>query len=169
MTHLVAVMHLFEEPEFWVLVAVIILVVLVWKPVKRAVVGGLDARATRIRDELAAASALREEAERALAGYQQKEREAAAEAEAIIAHARAEAQRIAAQSAHDLDQLLRRRQQLAEERIAQEEARALAEIRSLAVDIAIAAARRVIAAELDQQRGAALIDGAIAALPHQLQ
>ncbi|MGH7046173.1 MAG: F0F1 ATP synthase subunit B [Stellaceae bacterium] len=169
MTYLLAVTHLLKEPEFWVLVAVIVLIVLVWKPVKRAVVGGLDARATRIRDELAAASNLRAEAERALTGYQQKKREAAAEAEAIIAHARAEAQRIATQSAHDLDQLLRRRQQLAEERIAQEEARALAEIRALAVDIAIAAARQVIATELDAERGAALIDGAIAALPHQLQ
>ncbi len=63
---------------------------------------------------------------------------------------------------------MRRRRRLAEERIAQEEARALAEIRAVAVDIAIAAARRVIAADLDRERGAVLIDAAIAALGHQL-
>jgi F-type H+-transporting ATPase subunit b len=64
---------------------------------------------------------------------------------------------------------VRRRQRLAEERIAQEQARAVAEIRSVTVDVAVAAARKVIAAELDPQRGAALIDAAISELPNQLQ
>jgi F-type H+-transporting ATPase subunit b len=58
---------------------------------------------------------------------------------------------------------------LAAERIAQDQAKALAEIRAVAVDVAIAAARRAIAAELDAARGSALIDSAIAALPQQLQ
>ena len=161
--------HLFKEPEFWVLVAVLVFIAIVWKPVRRSLLGGLDARATRIREELEAARNLREEAERTLAAYQQKQREGAAEAEAIVAHARAEAERIAAQTARDLEEMLQRRRRLAEERIAQEEAKAVAEIRSVTVDLAISAARQVIAAELDEARGAALIDTAIAALPHQLQ
>ena len=57
---------------------------------------------------------------------------------------------------------------MAEDRIAQEEAKALSEIRALAVDVAISAARQVIVSELDEKRGAAVIDAAIAALPHQL-
>lgn len=161
--------HLLRDPEFWVLVAVVVFIVIVWKPGRRSLLGGLDARAVRIRDELDAARNLREEAERALTAYQQKEREAAAEAEAIIAHARAEAERLAAQSARDLEDMLERRRRLAEERIAQEQAKALAEVRAIAVDVAISAARRVIAAELSEERGAALIDAGIAALPHQLQ
>ncbi|HEY3912451.1 MAG TPA: F0F1 ATP synthase subunit B [Stellaceae bacterium] len=161
--------HLFRDPEFWVLVAVVMFIIIVWKPGRRSLLGGLDARATRIGDELDAARNLREEAERALAACQQKERAAAAEAEAIVAHARAEAERIAAQSARDLEDLLQRRQRLAEERIAQEQANAVAEIRSVVVDVAISAARRVIAAELGNEQGAALIDAGIAALPHQLQ
>ena len=162
-------MPLFEDPEFWVLLAVIVFVIGVWRPARRAIVGGLDARAARIRDELAAAQRLREEAERALAAYQKLEREAAAEAEAILAHARDEAERIAAQAARNLEETLARRRRLAEERIAQEEVRALAEIRAVTVDVAISAARQVIVAELDERRGAALIDAAIAALPQQLQ
>ena len=93
----------------------------------------------------------------------------AEEAEAIIAHAKTEAERLAAQSAHDLEEMLRRRHRLAEERIAQEEAKALAEIRAVTVDVAISAARQVIAAEIDERRGGALIDTVIAALPNQLQ
>lgn len=158
-----------RDPEFWVLVAVLVFIAIVWKPAKRSLIGGLDARAARISEELDTARNLREEAQRALASYQRREREAAAEAEQIIAHARAEAERMAAQSARDLEEALARRGRLAEERIAQAEAKAVAEIRAVAVDVATAAARRIVAAELDDERGAALIDAAIAALPHQLQ
>jgi F-type H+-transporting ATPase subunit b len=160
--------HLFGDPEFWVLLAVVIFLIVVWKPMRRAVVGALDSRAERIRQELDAARNLRDEAQRALAAYQRQQQEGAAEAQAIIAHAKEEAERIAAQSLRDLEEALRRRQQLAQERIAQEEAKALAEIRAIAVDVAIAASRQAIAASLDERRGAALIDDAIAALPRQL-
>ena len=161
-------MHLFAEPEVWVLLAVVVFLIGVWKPARRVILGGLDARAARIRAELETARRLRDEAQEALAGYQKQQREAAAEAEAIIAHARAEAERIAAQAARNLEETLERRQQLAKERIAQEEAKALSEIRAVTVDVAIAAARQVIVAELDEGRGAALIDTAIADLPRQL-
>ncbi len=160
-------MPLLEDPEFWVVLAVVIFAIGVWKPARRAILGGLDARAARIRDELAAAQRLREEAERMLETYQQQR--AAAEAEAILAHARDEAERVAAQAARNLEETLARRRRLAEERIAQEEAKALAEIRTITVDVAISAARQVITAELDEKRGAALIDAAIAGLPQQLQ
>src|SRR5258707_15341217 len=101
--------------EFWVLVAAVIFVAMVFKPVGRALTGGLDARAARIRGELDEARRLREEAERLVAEYRAKQQEAAAEAEAIVAHAKAEAERIAAQGARDLEQALERRQRMAEE------------------------------------------------------
>src|SRR5271169_4293193 len=161
-----AIIH---DPEFWLTIAVLIFIGIVWRPAKRLLIGGLDARATRIRQELDAARSLREEAERTLAAYQLKQREGVAEAEAIIAHAKAEAERIAAQAARNLEETLERRRRLAQERIAQEEAKALAEIRAVTVDVAISAARQVIVAELDENHGAALIDAAIAALPQQLR
>jgi F-type H+-transporting ATPase subunit b len=160
--------HLFADAEFWVLLAVAIFLIVVWKPVRRSMVTTLDGRALRIREELGAAANLREEAQQALAAYQRRQQEAAAEAAQIVSHAKEEAERIAAQSMRDLEEALRRRQALAQERIAQEEAKALAEIRAIAVDVAISAARQVIAASLDEKRGAALIDDAIAELPRQL-
>jgi F-type H+-transporting ATPase subunit b len=160
---------LLHDHHFWVLVSMAIFVVLVWKPATRVITEALDGRAARIRSELDEARKLRDEAEQMLADYQRQEREAAASAQAIIAHAREEAERIAVQAAHDLEQSLARRQRLAEERIAQAESRALDEIRSVAVDTAIAAARDVIVAEIDEQRGGALIDSAIAALPQRLR
>ena len=161
-------MHLFAEPEVWVLLAVVVFLIGVWKPARRVIFGGVDARASRIRDELETARRLRDEAQEALAGYQKQQREAAAEAEAILAHARTEAEHIAAQAARNLEETLERRQRLAKEQIAQEEAKALAEIRAITVDVAISAARQAIVAELDERRGAALIDAAIGELPQQL-
>jgi len=88
--------HLFSDPEFYVLLAVAIFLVVVWKPMRRAIVGALDSRAERIRQELDAARNLRDEAQQALAAYQRQQQEGAAEAQAIIAHAKEEAERIAA-------------------------------------------------------------------------
>jgi F-type H+-transporting ATPase subunit b len=162
-------MHIFADPEFWVLVAAVIFVAAIWTPVRKSLIGTLDERAARIRAELDEARRLREEAQLLLAQYEQRQRAAAAEAEAIILHAREEAERIAAQSARDLDEALVRRKRLAEERIAQAEQKALVEIRAVAVDVAIGAAREVIQSQIDEERGAALLDAAIAALPQRLR
>jgi F-type H+-transporting ATPase subunit b len=162
-------MEFLHEAEFWVLVAAVIFVAAVFRPARRALVGGLDARSARIRAELDEARRLREDAERLVAEYRAKEREAVAEAEAIVAHAKQEAERIAVQGARDLEQAMMRRQQLAEERIAQAEAKAVAEVRAVAVEVAIAAARDVIVDAIDQQRGAAMLDAAIMALPQRLR
>ena len=110
-------MGFLHEAEFWFAISVLIFVALLWKPAKRFFIGGLDARATRIREELAAARDLREEAERTLAALRVRERETAAEAEQILAHAKAEAERIAADSARAMQEALRRRQRLLANRV----------------------------------------------------
>jgi F-type H+-transporting ATPase subunit b len=160
--------HFMHDPEFWVLVAGIIFVAVVWRPAKKGIVEALDGRSARIRSELDEAEKLRQEAERLLAEYRAKQKAALDEAQAIIAHARDEAARVAAQGARDLETALERRRRLAEERIAQAEAKAVAEIRAAAVDVAIAAARDVITGSLDDRGRAALIDTAIQALPQGL-
>src|SRR5690242_6463421 len=137
--------ELLHDHHFWVLISLVILIALIWKPAARSITSALDERAVRIRNELDEARRLRDEAEQLLADYLRREHEAAAEAEAIVTHARQEAERLAAQAARDLDQSLVRRQRLAEERIAQAEARATAEVRGAAIDTTIAAAREVIA------------------------
>jgi F-type H+-transporting ATPase subunit b len=160
---------LLHEPEFWYLVAALILVGGLWKRARQALYASLDSRAERIRAELDEASNLRAAAQATLAEYQLKQRDAAQEARAIIEHAEAEAARLKAQTARDLDAALARRRQLMQERIAQAEQQARTEIRALAVDLAIAAAREVIRDGLDDARRAVLVDAAITQLPQQLR
>jgi F-type H+-transporting ATPase subunit b len=160
--------ELFHDPEFWVLVAFLIVVIGGVIKVGPSIGKALDDRAERIKTELDEAQRLREDAQKTLAEYQRKQRDALREAEAIIAHAKSEAERIGHQAALDLEAALERRTRQAEEKIAQEEAKALADVRNTAVEIAIAAARQIIAEQLDSRAGGALIDQAIAALPQRL-
>jgi F-type H+-transporting ATPase subunit b len=161
-------MELFHDPEFWVLVAFLIVVIGGFIKVGPSIGKSLDDRAERIKTELDEAQRLREDAERTLAEFQRKQRDALKEAEDIIAHAKSEAERIGIQAGLDLDAMLERRTKQAEEKIAQEEAKAVADVRNTAIDVAIAAARQIIVEQMDAKTGGALIDSAIAALPQQL-
>jgi F-type H+-transporting ATPase subunit b len=161
-------MGLLRDAEFWVLIAFVIAFgFLAWK-VSPLLTGALDTRAAKIKADLDEARRLRDEAERALAEYQRKQRDAMKEAGEILAHARAEAERAAQRGERELAAALERRRQMAAEKIALEEAKAIADVRNAAVEIAIAAVRRALAGELEPARRAQLLDDAIAALPQAL-
>ena len=162
-------MHAFlTSPETWVAAAFILFVVLVWKPVSKVVVSALDDRAARIEKELSEATRLRDEAQALLTQYQQKHRDALKEAEGIVAQARSEAERLSQQAARDLEAALKRREELALQRIAQAEQQAAADVRAAAVDVAIAATQRLLKEKVDGAKGDALIDQAIKELPAKL-
>jgi len=152
---------LLHDTSFWVAVAFVIFVVLAWRPLKKAMVTALDDRTERIRRDIDEAARLREEAQALLAGYKRKQRDATAEAEEILNHARTEAERFKEQAATDLENLLARREQQAMDRIAQAEAQATAEVRALAVDLAVAATRRLLTDNAGGDTAARLIDDSI--------
>jgi F-type H+-transporting ATPase subunit b len=156
------------EAEFWVLVAFVIAIGFLIYKVKGTVASSLDARAAKIKAELDEAQKLRDEAQARLAEFQLKQRDALKEAEGIIALAKEEAQRLAAQGAKDLDAAIERRRRMAQEKIALEEQKAVSDLRIAAVDVAVAALRRVLAEDLNPAQQSALIDNAINALPPTL-
>jgi F-type H+-transporting ATPase subunit b len=158
----------YTEAAFWVHFAFIAVVILAAKPVGRALAAGLDGRAAKIKARLDEAHKLREDAQELLATYQRKQRDAMKEAEEIIAHAKAEAERLARQAAKDLEESLKRREQQALDRIAGAEAAALKEVKDVAVEVAINAAQAVIGANLSAAQSGALVDGAIKELPKKL-
>ncbi len=156
------------DAEFWVGAAFVVFVALVGKKLYGMITENLDKRAEAIRKELDEAVRLREEAQTLLAGYQRKQRAAADEAEAILEQAKAEAARLREDAARDLALSLERRAAQAEAKIAQAESQAVAEVRALAVDVAVAAARRLIADNLDPAGAAKLNDAAIAEVEDKL-
>ncbi|PWC36189.1 F0F1 ATP synthase subunit B [Azospirillum sp. TSO35-2] len=157
-----------NAPEFWVAIAFVIFAVLVWKKVSAAVGGMLDGRAEKIRAELDEAERLHKDAQTLLNSYQQRQADALKEAEAVLAHAREEADRLRNQAGADLEASLKRREAQAMDRIAQAEATAVAEVRNLTVDVAIGASRRVLAGGLPPVQADALIEKSISELPKHL-
>lgn len=133
------------EAEAWVAVAfVLFLGILVYVGAHRRVIDGIDQRQARIKAELEEARRLREEAQALLVEYQRKRHDADREAEAIIATANAEAERLAAEGKTRLEDFVARRTKMAETKIAQAEAQALADVRSSAADAAVAAAEKIL-------------------------
>lgn len=161
--------ELIHDPEFWVTVAFLLAIAAaVYFRVHAMIAAALDERAAKIRAELDEARRLRDEAQQLLADYQRKQRDALKEAEEIAARSREEAERLAAQGRRDLEAAIERRRQMAGEKIAQAEAKAVAEIRAVAVEVAMAATRQILTRQLTEQRRAELIDEAIQALPAKL-
>lgn len=159
---------MFSDPEFWTSVAFVLLIALIGKKIWAATTTGLDARSAHIGGELDEAQRLREEAQHLLVEYQRKQRDAAKEIEAIIAHAQAEADRLRAHAAEALAAVVARREQQARDRIAHAEAEAVAEVRGAAVDLAVAAAAKLLVETLDAKASGALVDAAIQGLPERL-
>ena len=158
-----------NTPEFWVAVGFLILLAVLVKPAKKMIITSLDSRADKIRSSLDEAEKLREEAQHLLADYQRKQREAAKEIEALVANARSQTESMRSEAEHSLKNTLARREQLAHEKIAQAEADAVAEVRNLAVDMAIKASSEILERRLEQKESQKLIDTAIKELPRGLQ
>jgi len=158
------------DPEFWVAVGTaIFLAFLVWKRVPQISANSLDSRAAAIAREIEEARRLRSEAEALFAQYRQKQAAAESEAHGILAEARAEAERYAAEARVAASAQIARRAKQAEDKIAQAEAHALADIRAVAANAAVAAAEKLIAAKLDENRAADLVKKSLTEIQGRLQ
>ncbi len=120
----------------------------------------LDGRIKAIEGELAEAERLRLEAKFLLEEYESKRQAAATEAESIVAAAREEAFRLTAEAKTSLETMIARRTKAVEDKIAQAEAQAVAEVRSRSADVAVEAARVLLTRKMGT-KGDALIDQAI--------
>jgi F-type H+-transporting ATPase subunit b len=139
------------EAEFWVAVAFAVFIgILIYAGVPKLLLDALDNRAKRVQAELDEARRLKDEAQKLLAEYQGKQRQAETEAAGIIAGAKAEAERIAAEAKVKMEEFVARRTKMAETKIAQAEAQAVADVRAAAAEAAVAAAERILT---DQVKG----------------
>lgn len=156
------------DASFFVAVSFVIFLALVFKPLKKVLLGALDERAAKIAKDLEDAMRLREEAQKLLADYRLKHKNAMKEAEDIVAQAKSEAERSAKAAQQELDEALKRRTERAIAKIGKAEAQAVQEVREAAVEAAVAASRNLIAAKLDGASRAKLVDSAIADMGKRL-
>jgi F-type H+-transporting ATPase subunit b len=132
------------DAEFYVTLGFIVFLCLLgYLGVHRMILSSLDARGKAIADELAQAAKLRDEATALLASFEKKATEAEANAAAIIADARAQAEQLA-------------------------KAQAAADVRAVAADHAVKAAEIVLRDQTQGAAGADLVTREISGLGQRL-
>jgi F-type H+-transporting ATPase subunit b len=158
-----------DEPNFYGITApmfisaamLVVIAVMIWKKVPGAIARALDGKIALIRDQLAEAETLREEAEALKAEYEAKAAAVDKDREALLERARHEADEIVAKAKTDAEALIERRTRMAADKIAAEERLAIAQLRSSAADAAAKAAAQLIAERHDSKTDEQLVNRAI--------
>lgn len=159
----------FRNTDFVVLLAFIAFVaILLYFRVPGIIGGLLDKRADGIRNDLAEARRLREEAQEIYASYERRQREVAGQAEQIVANAKREAEAQAAKAKADLKTSIERRLKAAEDQIASAESDAVRAVQDRAVRTAVAAASELLARQVAAGQRSAGIDDAIEEVARRL-
>jgi F-type H+-transporting ATPase subunit b len=149
------------DAAFWATIALFAFIgVVLYLKVPGMIGKALDGRIAAIEKELAEAERLRQEAKFLLEEYEAKRQAAATEAESIVAAAREEAFRMTAEAKTSLETLIARRTKAVEDKIAQAESQAVAEVRARSADVAVEAARVLLTRQMSS-KGDALVDQAI--------
>jgi F-type H+-transporting ATPase subunit b len=161
--------ELLQEPETWVAIAFLIFLgILLRVGAPSLLFKTLDDRSARIKSELDEAVRLRKEAEDVLAEYKGRQNEAEKTAQSIIHNAGVEAERIAAEAQVKIEEFIARRTRMAENKIAQAEAQALADVRAAAADVAVAAAEALLVSTTKGAAAESLVSQGIADLKSKL-
>ena len=133
------------DATFWALVGLILfLALIIILKVPSRIVTALDKRSDLIKEQLDEARTSREEAQKNLANSQRTLKKAEKEAEEIVEEAKRESKRLLEDADAELDDLVVRRTKSVEQKIAQAESKAIAEVRAKAVDIAVEVAENII-------------------------
>lgn len=141
----------------WATIGLVIFIgIALYLGVPKMLTKAIDTRIGQIERELAEAESLRAEAKGLLDDYVRRREEAEKEAEDIVTAAREEAFRLTADAKASLEQMIARRTKAVEDKIAQAEAQAVAEVRSRSADIAVEAARVLLTQQM-AEKGDALV------------
>jgi F-type H+-transporting ATPase subunit b len=143
------------------LAMLVVIAIIVWKKVPAAIGKALDDKIALIRNQLAEAEALRNDAEALKAEYEAKAKSADEDRAALLERAKHEAADIVAKAKSDAEALVERRTRMAEDKIAAEERAAIDQLRAAAADAAAKAAARLIAEHHDEASDERLVNQAI--------
>lgn len=152
------------EAEFWVGAAFVLVVLLLMRPVGKALLGMLRGRAETIRNRIDEAVALKEEAQKLLADYERKFRGVEKEVSAILTKSEREIEAVKKENLANLEHEMTQKEQEAKARLKVAEDAALREIASKTSDLTMQAVRRILDDSLDERALSQLIDKSIANL-----
>lgn len=134
-----------QDPELWVRIGLaVFFLIVVFAGVPGAIWKGLGETGKAVRAELDEAVRIRQEATDLLNSIKAERQAAELKAKEIIAFAEEEAKRLAEEAKVKLAESIKRREDLAERKIAQAEARAAADVKAAAADLAAQLAENIL-------------------------
>ena len=145
----------------WTVLTFVLLLVVLKKVAWGPILDALDARENEIKDALNAAEKAREEAERVSSDYEDSIRKAQAEAQQIISDAKTAGEKVKldleAIANEKADEIIEK----AKTQIDTERVRVISEIKTVAIEISLSAAAKVIEKNLDSDDNRKLVNEAL--------
>ena len=145
----------------WTVLTFVLLLVVLKKVAWGPILDALDARENEIKDALNAAEKAREEAEQVSSDYEDSIRKAQAEAQQIISDAKTAGEKVKL----DLETVANKKAdeiiEKAKAQIDTERVRVISEIKTVAIEISLSAAAKVIEKNLDSDDNRKLVNEAL--------
>lgn len=151
----------YMEAHFWVAVAFVLTVGLLAKPVSKLIGSMLNKRIDAIAKRIHDAAALKDDAQKLLAAYEQKFLSADDEAKAILDKSKKEIEYIKKENLAKLENEMKLKEKEAEDRINSSKEKASKEISDLTSEFTIQAVKTAIINKLDSKTQDNLIDKSI--------
>ena len=154
--------------EVWVAVSFIVFFMVLFKPLRKALLSLLDNHTAKIKLELTEAQKLKEDANRLLQEVLQRRESAITEAKQIIENAQKEAKHIKEKALADVENLIQIHEKKSLDSLAIAEAKAVAEIKNAILDTAVAASKYVLSKPEHSEQGKKLLDIMISDIPSKV-
>ena len=151
----------YENPEFWVGLAFVLVVLMLARPIGRILNLMLNKRIEAIADRITEAQKLNEDAQKLLAEYEKKYLNAEKEAKNILRKSEREIEMLKDERLKKLEAEMNMKQKEAEQRIKTAQESAVKEITALASEMTIKALKEVLTKSLDKRSQDKLIDESI--------
>ncbi|MBN9543560.1 MAG: hypothetical protein J0G32_07225 [Alphaproteobacteria bacterium] len=146
----------FDE-KFWVGFSVILLVVLIYKPLKKVILSSLDKQIATASKNLKEAKEIAKQAEELLEEFQKKHAQMKFDIEEILEESNKQIKVFLEKTDKDLEKAIEQRTDAAMQRIYQYEAMIMDEVRKNAVDIAIHAVASILREKLTREESDRMI------------
>lgn len=152
---------IFSPLLVWLVITFVALYVLMAKFALPKMANIIDQRTERVEGNLAKAEQLKSEAAAVLAAYEKAIADAKAQAQAELAKSAAEVAAETARREADFAKRLAEQTKTAEGRIKAAQAEAMAQVKSIATDLAAGISAKLTGAGIDQSAASAAVDAAI--------
>lgn len=149
------------EASFFVGIAFVLFVALIYKPAWRFLRDLLDEKISKIKKDIQEAASAKELAASLLESAKGQEKEAAKRVQEILDHADEEYKRLRKQSEQDLEIYKSVEDRLFKERVEQAEREAVQDIEQKAIDVALIATQKVLKGSVNKDVDQKAIDEAI--------